>query len=89
MSDFRIPKGERLWVSYYNKKGELLFSLTSKELSRDWYYLYRIEDGKQTKLGRARTPAELEQKYKVNETICEEGGTQKRKRRTKTADDSL
>lgn len=69
MSDFRIPKGERLWVSYYNKKGELLFSLTSKELNRDWYYLYKIEEGKQTKLGKAKTPYELEKKFHVDETI--------------------
>lgn len=71
MSDLRIPKGERLWVSYYNKKGELLFSLTSKELNRDWYYLYKIEEGKQTKLGKAKTPAELEKKYCVNEAILQ------------------
>ena len=65
----KYPKGERGWVSYYNPTGDLLFIMTSKENDRSWYFLYKIEDGKMKKLGKARTPPELEQQFKVLEAI--------------------
>lgn len=65
----KYPKGERGWVSYYDPAGGLLFILTSKENDRSWYFLYKIEDGKMKKLGRARTPPELEEKYGVIEAM--------------------
>lgn len=61
----KCPKGETVWVLYHNKKGECIFALTSKENTRDWYYLYECADGALKKLGRARTPTELEDKYHV------------------------
>ena len=63
------PKGERGWVSYYDTAGNLLFIMTSKENDRSWYFLYKIEDGKMKKLGKARTPPELEEKYGVIEAM--------------------
>ena len=68
MSGLVYPKGERVWVGYYNRQGELLFILTSKE-TRDYYFLYAVEDGKFKKLGRAKSPPELEIKFRVNEAI--------------------
>ena len=58
------PKGERVWTGYYNRAGELLFIVTSKE-SRDWYFLYELVDGEFKKLGKAKTPPELEDKFGV------------------------
>lgn len=66
----KYPKGERGWVSYYNPSGELLFIMTSKENDRSWYFLYKIENGKMVKLGKAHTPPELEEKYHVDESIA-------------------
>ena len=65
----KYPKGERGWVSYYDPDGQLLFIMTSKEHDRNWYFLYKIEDGKMVKLGKAHTPPELEERYKVNEAL--------------------
>lgn len=70
MPPLKLPKSETLWVSYYNRAGELIFILTSKENSRDWYCLYEVVDGTALKkLGRAHTPPELEEKYDVNERM--------------------
>lgn len=68
MTDITYPKGERVWTGYYNKAGELLFIITSKE-TRDWYFLYALEDGKFKKLGRAKNPPELEIKFHVLEQM--------------------
>lgn len=71
MSDKReliYPKGERVWVGYYNTNHELILILTSKE-SRDYYYLYELVDGGFKKLGRARSPVELEERFEVNKRL--------------------
>lgn len=69
MSEVKYPKGERVWMSYWSRENELLFLLTSKENNRDWYYLYENVDGTLKKLGKARTPPELEEKYHVIERM--------------------
>ena len=68
MEEPKYPKGEHVWVGYYNRSGQLLFIVTSKE-SRDWYYLYKLENGTFKKLGKAREPPELEQKYEIHKAI--------------------
>lgn len=78
-SKLKYPKGERGWVSYYSPDGELLFILTSKENDRSWYYLYRVEGDKMIKLGKARTPPELEEKYGVNEATHGSKGNKTKK----------
>lgn len=65
----RYLRGETVWTGYYNRKRELLFVVTSKP-ARDYYYLYGVENGELKKLGRAKTPTELETKYHVNEIVC-------------------
>lgn len=65
----RYPKGERVWVSFYNIDHKLMFIITSKELSRDYYFLYELVDGSFKKLGRARSPKELEGKHDVDKRI--------------------
>ena len=65
----KYPKGERVFVGYYDKAGELLFIITSKEPLRDWYTLYALENGVFKKLGRAREPPELEGKFRVCEKM--------------------
>ena len=69
MSEIAYPKGERAWTGYYNRKGELLFVLTTKPFDRSWFFLYENRDGTLKKLGKAHSPAELEEKYKVTEKM--------------------
>ena len=64
MSTPGIPKSEHAWVGYYDKSDNLHFVVTSRE-SRDFYYLYKVVDGKAAKLGRARDPTELVAKHGV------------------------
>ena len=69
MSEPKYPKGERVWVGIYNKDHELMFIITSKESSRDYYFLYELVDGSFKKLGRARSPKELETKFDVEKKL--------------------
>lgn len=69
MSNLKYPKGERVWVGYYNAQHELLFIMTSKETSRDYYFLYELVDGTFRKLGKARSPKELETKFDVEKKM--------------------
>ena len=67
-SDLVNPKGERVWVGYYTKDHNLLFIMTSKE-SRDFYYLYELVDGSFKKLGREKSPQELEERFEVDNRL--------------------
>lgn len=70
MAGPKYPKGERVWTGYYNRKGELLFILTSKEL-RDQYFLYELVDGEFKKLGKNPDPSVLVSRFKVEEKMKE------------------
>ena len=61
----QYPKGEIVWVEY-RINGEAAFLMTSKA-SRDFYLLYKVkENGSLEKLGKAKTPTELEKKFGIN-----------------------
>jgi hypothetical protein len=64
MNSVAPPKGERIWLTYWKDKIQL-FLLTSKEGSRDQYFLYEVADGGLRKLGKASSPIELESKFGV------------------------
>lgn len=66
--EIKYPKGERVWVGYYNAAHELRFILTSKE-TREYYYLYELVNGQFKKLGRAKEPPELIVRFGVEEAI--------------------
>ncbi len=70
MSDIKYPKGEIVWVCYNNRDGETRFIVTSKGLDRSAYFLYEIQqDGACKKLGKSRSPIDLEKKFKVLEAV--------------------
>lgn len=69
MSEPKYPKGEQVWVSYYNADNELVFILTSKESTRDCYFLYELVNGAFKKLGKDKSPKELERKFNVAKKI--------------------
>lgn len=52
------------------QKHELMFIVTTKESTRDFYYLYEFVDGKFKRLGKSRSPKELAEKSEVNKKIC-------------------
>ena len=62
------PKGERVWTSYYNLSNELLFIITSKP-ARDFFFLYELVDGVFKKLGKSKSPLELEERFNVRERM--------------------
>lgn len=62
------PNGEQVWTSYYNSSHELLFIVTSKP-TRDFYFLYEFVDGAFKKLGKAKSPLKLEEKFNVHERM--------------------
>lgn len=64
----KYPKGEIVWT-LYSVDCVPMFIMTSKE-SREFYFLYKVnEDGTVEKLGRSKTPTELEAKFHVNDIL--------------------
>lgn len=62
-------KGEKIWVSYYNQEHELIFLITSKEGNRDYYFLYECVNCELKRLGKARSPLEFEERFKLEERM--------------------
>ncbi len=77
MKEIIFPKNEVLWMRYYASEDEPPhFIITSKRETREWYFLYEYKDGEGfVKLGKARTPPELEEKYKIQEKLKGEAKT--------------
>lgn len=68
LKKYKYPKNETVWESFYDSSRELKFIITSKS-TRDTYYLYELKDGEFKKLGKARTPPELVEKYDVKKKV--------------------
>ena len=65
----KYPKGEIVWTSYLSSSGILLYMITSKP-ARDYYFLYEVScDGNLKKLGRAKSPTELEEKFEIKNKL--------------------
>lgn len=69
MSNPKYPKGEKVWVSYYDTTHKLRFIMTTKDKFREFYFLYELVDGEFKKLGRARYPNDLEKKFEVDKSL--------------------
>lgn len=80
------PKDEKVWMTYYNKKEELLFFLTSPANTTSTiaaqtgvFFLYAVTStargkaagAKAKKLGQGGNPKELEEKFHVVEKMNE------------------
>lgn len=57
-----IPKSETIWVQTRAADGTIYYT-TAKTNNREFYFLYKMVDGKAVKLGKARNPKDLDQKY--------------------------
>lgn len=62
--EYKYPRGETVWTNYYTSTGDLMFILTAKP-QREAYYLYTLVDNQFKKLGRSKSPIELEEKFDV------------------------
>ena len=67
-ASFICPKTEVAWVRYYDGKGQLRYIITSNK-TRDSYFLYDVAE-MQTKLGKGKTPRDLESKYDILSHLC-------------------
>ncbi|MBP5462706.1 MAG: hypothetical protein J6Y20_11385 [Lachnospiraceae bacterium] len=69
MGTIKVPALEQAWVTFVDTKGEPVCVITSKP-ARDYYYLYEVgSNGNLKKLGKSRSPVELEEKYGVAERM--------------------
>lgn len=57
-----IPKSEKIWTHIFTNRDEEYF-ITSRENSRECYFIYKLSEGKAVKLGKSPSPSELEEKY--------------------------
>lgn len=57
-----IPATETIWVQTTAADGTVYYT-TAKTNNREFYFLYKMVDGKAVKLGKARNPKDLDQKY--------------------------
>lgn len=63
MTDYKIGKGERLWMRICGKDGIVKHLITS-DYRREVYYLYHInKDGSLQKIGKGKDPVDLQKKY--------------------------
>lgn len=60
--EFRFPSGEIVWMQYRDAAGVLTHFLTSKP-DRSQYYIYAVTGDTYKRLGRGRSPPDLETKY--------------------------
>ena len=57
-----IPATETIWVQATAADGTIYYT-TAKTNNREFYFLYKMVDGKAVKLGKARNPKDLDDKY--------------------------
>lgn len=67
-SEYKVPKGDTIRISYRDYDGNVRFLLTQKESGI--FYLYEcICDGTLKMLGKSKNPYDLEEKHKVLENV--------------------
>lgn len=62
------PKGEDICVRYHNRAGELIFLLTNK-LGSEYYFLYEYRDNVFNRIGKSKSPAEIEERFNIQEIM--------------------
>ena len=56
-----IPRTERIWLEYH--AGQDTYYITSKNGNTDMFFVYRMDGDRAEKLGKSKSPPELERKY--------------------------
>lgn len=62
--DICIPKGETIWVQYFDEDGRLRYITTSSKI-RDRYFLYKVSCDKLERVSKARTPISFDRHVKL------------------------
>ena len=60
--EYSYPKGEVVWVSYFDEEHNLRYIITSKA-SREFYFVYEFNKKGFVKLGKSKNPRILEETY--------------------------
>lgn len=68
MADVKYPKGENICVTCYGKDGNPMFLITEKPMT-GYFFLYEFAGDSLTKLGKAQSPLELEEKFDVKKRM--------------------
>lgn len=68
----KIPKSEIQWVEYRNSDGNITHIMTSGE-SRGFYMLYEKKGEDFVKLGKAKSPSDLEDKFLIKKKRGKKG----------------
>lgn len=58
----KYPPGEIIWVTKINEQQKISHIITSKP-SREFYFIYELRGGTFVKLGKAKSPLDLEKKF--------------------------
>ena len=67
---YGYPSDEVGKVGYYDKDGNLLFVITCKKNSREFYFLYRSQpDGSLEKIDKGKDPHALASRHNVDEIM--------------------
>lgn len=66
--NLKLSKGEKICENYLDLQGNLRFIITSNQM-RDTYYLYEVAEEGYNKLGKAKSPTELRNKFKIIEKL--------------------
>ena len=69
-------RNERRLVTYLDFSGTPRFLMTG-DREKGLFYLYELSGENASRLGRDKSPAALEAKYRVNEIISEKAGKKK------------
>ena len=64
----KIPASEILCVTYNNTKKETKFVITKSKI-QNTYLLYSVSGEKLTKIGKAKSPIELETDYNIRDEL--------------------
>lgn len=66
--EVKYPKGEEVCVTCYDKNGNKLFLITEKPLM-ELYFIYEFTGDGLVKLGKGKSPIELEKKFDVRKRM--------------------
>lgn len=64
-----VQKGERELVEYWNKKEDRVVGLCTTNEREDAFYFYEFDGRDYKKIGRCRSPVEIEIKFNLRERM--------------------
>ena len=56
-----IPKSEKIEITFNKANGDVF--VTTRNIRTGTWFMYKVEDGKASKLGQAKNPTTLDEKF--------------------------